>query len=327
MKTLNSGNVVRLALDAITVGKRLRSVSPVQVQNLLLMAGDTGITTPIHVRKTKDGYELIDGAHRLAAAVELGHADIAALVVECRQDEARAMEASNNLGAARMTPLQTAVFVASWKRDYYALHPDRKPGVFKGNRHTKILVGDIMSVTRNSNGRILDDINSLDTVVADSFGITERHARRILAVGERLSAEEISLLDTPARRIALGDLLVLSKIGEPEERAEVVGALVNAVPTSANKSWAAIKTRKAGIKPVVKDAVDDAFRALSALWSRAPKAAKRRFVDTLEPELSNLLIQRRDAITINNKLGLPDDNTKGREIIARRNGMPDGDSA
>ena len=192
MKTLNSGNVVRIPLDQIVVGKRLRIVAHAQVQNLILMAQDTGITTPIHVRKTKDGYELIDGAHRLAAAHDLGHADIACLVVECRQDEARAMEASNNLGAARMTPLQTAVFVASWKRDYYAMHPDRKPGVFKGNQHS---------------GKVVEDIMSLTTTVADSFGITERHARRVLAVGERLSPDEITLLDTPERRVALADLL------------------------------------------------------------------------------------------------------------------------
>ena len=97
------------------------------VENLIMMAEDTGITTPILVRKVGKRHELIDGAHRMEAAYRLGLSDIAALVWDCRADEARGMEASNNLGAARMTVLQTVVFVASWKRDYYVLHPERKP--------------------------------------------------------------------------------------------------------------------------------------------------------------------------------------------------------
>lgn len=278
MKTLNSGNVVRLPLGQINVGDRLRRVSHVQVANLLLMAEDTGITTPIHVRKVAGRYDLIDGAHRLAAAHELGHADIAALVVECRQDEARAMEASNNLGAARMSPLQTAVFAASWKRDYYTMHPERKPGLFKGNQHK---------------GNVVDDIMSLTTVMADSFGISERHAHRVLAVGERLSPEEITLLDAPERRVALADLLVLSKIAEPSERAEVVAAMVAGVPVTAGKGWAALKARKAGVQPRVKDRVEDAFLALRVIWSRAPKEAKRRFVDEYRVQIGAMLEPRR----------------------------------
>ena len=76
-----------------------RRFSDAQVANLLLMAEDTGITTPIHVRKVAGKHVLIDGAHRLEAARRLGYTDIAALVHDCRADEARAMEASNNLGA------------------------------------------------------------------------------------------------------------------------------------------------------------------------------------------------------------------------------------
>ena len=288
MMILNSGNVVRLALDAVVVGTRMRSVWPAQVQNLLLMAEDTGITTPIHVRKTKAGYELIDGAHRLAAARELGLADIACLVVECRQDEARAMEASNNLGAARMTPLQTAVFVASWKRDYYALHPDRKAGIFKGNQHAKTPKAENSLSVGNKTKNVVTDTMSLTTIMADSFGITERHAHRILAVGERLSPEEITLMDSADRRVALVDLLVLSKISEPADRLEVVTALVADTPLSAAKGWAAIRARKASVKPLFKDPIDVDFRALRVLWLRVHKKAKRRFVAAFWAELQDM---------------------------------------
>ncbi|MHC9236886.1 ParB N-terminal domain-containing protein [Pseudooceanicola sp. 502str34] len=63
MKFLHGGNVQRIALDHIEVSSRLREVRDAFVENLIVMAEDTGITTPIHVRKSKAGYILIDGAH------------------------------------------------------------------------------------------------------------------------------------------------------------------------------------------------------------------------------------------------------------------------
>ena len=273
MKVLNGGNIVRLALDQVTVEGRLRQVSDAQVANLLLMAEDTGITTPIHVRKVAGKHVLIDGAHRLEAARRLGQADIAALVHECRADEARAMEASNNLGAARMSPLQTAVFVASWKRDFYALHPERKPGVFKGNQYSGKVVADIMSLT---------------TSVADAFGITERHARRILSIGERLGSEEVGQLEALEQRVSLDDLAKLAKIAESEARSQLVALLHGGKAKNFGAALRQIKAPK-GVQPVVKDKVELDFGALLAIWSRAPKAAKRRFADEMRAELRALL--------------------------------------
>jgi ParB family chromosome partitioning protein len=275
VKILNAGQVIRLPLDQITVGKRLRRVSPVQVQTLILMAEDTGITTPIHVRKTRDGHELIDGAHRLAAAMEMGLSDIACLVVECRQDEARQMEASNNLGAARMTPLQTARFAASWKRDYYAANPKRAKDVFKGNQHTGSLVSDIMSLTRS---------------IAQSFGTSERHVKRILAVGERLSDDEAGMLDAAERPLSMKDLADLAKVNDPAIRAAVVQKLALGAAKSVGQARRAVaeETGEAPAMPPA-DPVEDALKALSKLWSRAPKDAKRRFADRHAHELADLL--------------------------------------
>lgn len=272
MKILNSGNVMRLPLDAIDVGARLRQVSEVKLQNLLLMAEDTGITTPIHCRKTAGRYELIDGAHRLEAARRLGQADIAALIVECRQDEARAMEASNNLGAARMSPVQTVVFAASWKRDYYALHPERKPGVFQGNQYREKEVGALNALTKS---------------VADAFGIQRRQAYKILAVGERLSPEESAELDRDDLRVGLTDLVALAKVGDPAERAEIVKAIgAGQRVAKARKAYAAARN---GVQPVVKSKVEEAFNGLLTAWGRAGKPARRQFVAAIAPELRQLL--------------------------------------
>lgn len=270
MKLLNGGNVVRLPLDQIEVGARMRAVSENAVTNLMLMAEDTGITTPIHVRKVKTAYVLIDGGHRLEVSRRLGLPDIAALVVECRADEARAMEASNNLGAARMTPLQTAVFVASWKRDYYAMHPDRKPGAFFGNQFTQ-------------KEKVVTDKMSLTTIIADAFGVDERTAFRALRAGENLTPEEVAQLDRAEVRISMQDLKALSKIGEPEDRARVVAELARGVTTAK-----AIRSLKPA-KPVVTDHVELSFKALRTQWHRAPKAARIRFLKSEGLTVFNLL--------------------------------------
>ena len=272
MKYLNGGNIVRIALDEIKVEGRLRDVREAFVENLILMAEDTGITTPIHVRKVSGQYVLIDGGHRLAAARRMGLPDLAALVVECRADEARAMEASNNLGAARMTPLQTVAFVASWKRDYYAMHPERKPGVFKGNQHTGNLVGINLTLTRT---------------IADAFGVSEPTIYRALSVGDRLSSDEVAQLDAAPARVTMEDLKALAKIGEPDERAAVILRLASGNAKTAAAARRSLKL-EAGDETPVKDPVDQAFKALLAAWSRAPKAGKRRFADHIGAELAAL---------------------------------------
>ena len=272
MKFLNGGNVVRLPLDQIEVEGRLREVRESFVENLMLMAEDTGITTPIHVRKVGGRHVLIDGAHRLETAKRRGDPDIACLLVECRADEARAMEASNNLGAARMTPLQTAVFVASWKRDYYAMHPERKPGLFKGNQHSGKVVGDTMSLTR---------------IIADSFGVDERTAHRMLAAGETLTKDEAAMLDATPVRISYKDLQTLSKIADPEERASVVLRLSSGDAKSASAARRSIRV-EGGLQPPPKDPVEEAFHALSKAWSRAPMTAKKRFASEYFDELGLL---------------------------------------
>lgn len=285
MKFLNNGNVIRIPLDEIAVEGRLREVRDSFVENLILMAEDTGITTPIHVRKVQGRYVLIDGAHRHEAARRMGLTDIAALVVECRADEARAMEATNNLGAARMTPLQTAVFVASWKRDYYAMHPERKPGVFKGNRHTGSLVGGKMPVTRTeeADGNVVGDkmpvtTSPLTKTIADAFGVDESTIHRAMRAGENLTTAEAAQLDASPARVTMQDLKALAKIAEPAERSAVVLRLASGNAKSASaarKSLAQEDGRAVTVEPVSRH--DKEFRDLMSAWKRAGAAARRRF--------------------------------------------------
>jgi len=273
MKYLNAGNVVRIRLDQIEVGERLRAVREAQVTNLISMAEDTGITTPIHVRKVGGKHYLIDGAHRLEASRRMGMADIACLVVECRQDEARAMEASNNLGAARMTPLQTAVFVASWKRTYYELHPERKPGVFKGNQHS---------------GKVVSPESGLTNAIADAFGRKRSQIHKIMAVGERLTESEVFMLDQSERAVSLEDLEAIGKINDVEVRGRVVNMIALGGAKKVAEAQRKIATEDGAQVLPDKDPVEVQFKALMTAWTRAGAAARRRFVQEAADDLSTL---------------------------------------
>lgn len=271
MKFLNSGNVVRLPLDQIEVGQRLRVVREAQVTNLISMAEDTGITTPIHVRRIGGKHYLIDGAHRMEASRRMGLPDIACLVVECRQDEARAMEASNNLGAARMTPLQTAVFVASWKRTYYELHPDRKPGVYFGNQHEK---------------KEVTALNALTNSIADAFGRKPRQIFKIMAVGEKLTEGEVFMLDQAEAPVSLEALEAIGKIADPQMRGRVVNKIALGAAKKVAEAHRQIEAEDGVTNLVEKDPVEEAFKALMSVWNRAPMAARRRFVHEVSDDLA-----------------------------------------
>jgi len=52
--------------------KRAKTLDPAKVQKIAESMLEEGQTTPIRVRKSKDGYVLIEGLHRLEALKALG---------------------------------------------------------------------------------------------------------------------------------------------------------------------------------------------------------------------------------------------------------------
>ena len=273
MRIMHNGNVERLPVDQIEVGTRLRKVDDSEVKKLMLMAEDAGIIVPIQVRKVRTRFVLIDGAHRLEAAKRMGIVEITALVWECRADEAKNLEATSNFGGAKMSALQTAVFVASWKRTYYAIHPDRKPGVFKGNQHT---------------GKVVTETVSLTATIARTFNVTERQAHNILRAGETLLSTEIDQLDA-APRLTMKDILDISKIKDRNERATVVAKLGSGEVKRAKDALKAIKSaekEKVAIRPEEKQ-----WRAICDTFTRATKPARRRFVQDHAKALRALLAE------------------------------------
>lgn len=269
-----------LQLDAVAVadvfaGNRLRPVSSAAVASLIASIGELGVMKDaVHVRKKHDGkLHLIAGAHRLQAAKELGWDQIPAKVwTNVTDDWARLMEVDDNIAGAELTALDTAVFLAERKRLYEKLHPETRAGV-AGGLARQGLANDIVSFAESS---------------AEKFGLSRRHVERMVAAGAALSPDEAQQLREAQKPITLKDLQVIAKV-KPEQRREIVAQLTVGEAKSAGDALKRhlMATGQAPVK-VDLDPVEAAFKTLWETWSRAPKAAKRRFVEEHFPEMEAL---------------------------------------
>ncbi|MEO0917401.1 MAG: ParB N-terminal domain-containing protein [Pseudomonadota bacterium] len=273
MAEIKGINVGVLDLDEIDVGRRVRAVSVSAVNIIAASIEDLGsVTSPIHVRKTKKGYCLIDDAHRLAAAQQLGMSTIPAKVWQCTADQAALMESDANISTAHMPPLELAVSLAARKRTYQKLHPETR----QGHAGAKGRWTDEMQ--RNS--------SSFASWMADVFQITPRQVRKIIAAGEGLTSDQIRWLREAPKPVTLADLQALSKVDD-ENRSAVCIKLTNG---DAKSVADAVKRLRAPSETPVKDPVETAFKALREAWSRAPKAARKRFLSHEAADIYDFLI-------------------------------------
>lgn len=268
--------------DMIEATVRLRPVSEAAVESLIASITELGIIKDEiivrRVRKRGKGggfrWVLIAGAHRLEACRRMGR-KVPAKVYDCTDDWARMMEVDDNLSGAELTALDTAVFLAERKRIYERIYPETKRGI--AGAVARWDAADTMSVA------------SFAAATADKLGLSERHVFRLIALGEALEPGDIDRLRTAERPVKMVDLQTISKIGEAEERRSVVAALAEGRETSATRARKAWAAEKRGHPLPPKDPVDEAFLKLQEAFRRAPKRARRRFVEREAEALRQML--------------------------------------
>lgn len=259
---------------------RLREVSEAKVLGLIELIELFGFTTPIEVRRAPKGRNiLIDGAHRLEAAKRLGKETIPVRAFDVSDADARGREIGANL-VAGMTPLQNAVFLASWKTYHEDLHPETKRGV------AGALAKHGLQTT----------FNSFAEIAATNRGVAKRQIQKAIAAVKRLSDNEKRALDRAEKPVSLDDIVTIGKITDADQRAQVVLRLASGNARNAAKALAEVRAETAAPAPA-KDPVDEALKAGSTWWKRAPMAARRRWVADHEADLRELLadLDRGDA--------------------------------
>lgn len=247
--------ITELTVESIQVSGRLRDVSPDGVASLVEAIGGKGFFGRILVRRTKKGDFVIDGAHRLTAARELGMKDIPCDVVRCSEADARMLEIDGNLAGSDLTVLDTAVFLAERKRAYEKLHPETKRGVAGA------------SVRWDAT-----DIVSFASATAEKFGISERQVQRIVAAGEALTKDQLRWLRAAPKAASLADLTALAKTGDEGARSKACIAFTNGDAKSIKEALS-----KGSEKPV-KAPVEEHYLRLRQAFERAPKPSRKRFV-------------------------------------------------
>ncbi len=268
----NWQNTQSLPVADIQVEERLRIASKPAVASIVSSIQEVGsILQPLLVRRIKTGYRLMDGLHRLTAAKQVGLKEVPVKVSECTNDQAIRIEVDANVAGAPLTPLDMAVFLAAHKELYERENPEAAQG--KAGAHGRWNATDIMSVA------------SFSANAAEVFGKGDRHIRRLISVGEKLSKAEIDLLRKAPNRVQFIDLEHIAKCGAQADRSAICAALGAGEAKTAKE----VLDRKKAPGAAVLSPLDQQIAKLKDAYSRAQKSARREFVRLHSDELIELI--------------------------------------
>ena len=123
-----------IPINEIRVGKRLRALHELTVDQLVESIQKLGLQVPVSVvtgrEKDADGvsFELVAGHHRLQACRRLGWHDIEAQIVHLNDNQRELWEIDENLCRAELSELERAEHLAKRKEVYERLHPETRAG-------------------------------------------------------------------------------------------------------------------------------------------------------------------------------------------------------
>lgn len=248
--------MTHIRISDIDIPDRLRPTDDDYVAGLADSMDRIGQTDPILVRPVADGrYQLVAGAHRLAAAGLIGWSEIDCTVREMDDLQARLAEIDENLIRRELSPIDRAIFLSERKAVYEQLFPATAHG---GDRKSAEIKGE--NQVANVATRFSDD-------VADRIGISERTIWRAVALVHALGREALERLRGTPLASNQSELEKLAKL--PEKRR---GAVVDAIAAGTAKS-----VREALAEPAP-DRGDVIVQKLIDLWSRAGRDERKRFL-------------------------------------------------
>ena len=260
--------IVTIPLSEIDVGKRLRPVDADHARMIAESMKELGQTTPIEVRahpiaRASYGYLLVSGGHRMRAAEMAGLDEIAAIVVEVDDDQARMRELEENLIRHELNPLDRAVFLAEWHTVYLALHPEARRG------------GDRKSKAQDHIAKMAIRSDRFTDAARDRLNLSVRTVHRLVALAKSLAPDvRAGLAGTDISR-SYTELSALAAEPEDIQRAVVkqlaarggVGAVADLV------RWA-----KGIAEPAAEIDPDRWLKALLGTWKKASKRERDSFL-------------------------------------------------
>lgn len=170
-----------LPISKLSLRSDARAVDEAAVAAIASSIAQIGLLSPIRVRTAGDGWEVIAGAHRLAACKSLGLVEIPAEIVDDDDLHAELAMIDENLCRAELSPSDRARQTARRKAIYLELHPETKLGE---NQHTRVRqVGE---------GSDIADRFTAET--SKATGTSERSVQRAAERGEKVIPEVLDLI-------------------------------------------------------------------------------------------------------------------------------------
>ena len=200
---------MKIAIKKIKVPPGRRKVELEAVEKLAGSMDEVGLANPITVDA---GYRLVAGLHRLEAAKLLGWTEVECSVLELDPVQAKIMEIDENLFRTSLSDLELGRLLASRKKLYEELHPEKRHG---GDRRS--------AAVKPPNCRD-GQVKSFAEDAAERLGVSPRTVERRVQIAERLSDKTCDILKGIEGGVTQQTLEKLSRL-DPEQQEEAAGLL------------------------------------------------------------------------------------------------------
>jgi len=267
-------HLIQIDPAQVTVSDRLRAIDADYVSLLAASIEARGLDTPIRVTEPDEkGFcRLIAGAHRHAAALQLGLRSIPAIPFSGNELQAELLEIEENLIRRELSPLDQATFLARHKTVWEALYPAVKNG---GDR-------------RRKSDRQVGELNAahplaerFSKVVAKKLGLAERSVQRAVGRYQALSPairERIAGTWIADNGAALDDLIGRGKRLTEAQQAAVLDLVLH--PESGIRRIADALVKLKLVPP--KAATEAGLAGLQKAWmTNRGGTVRARFLDWL----------------------------------------------
>ena len=271
-------DLLRIPVDLIDQGDRLRPVKPEPVELLAADIEMQGLLQPIVVTPAGERYVLVVGAYRLAAVRELGWTDIPATVVrDLDEAQLRFAEIMENVDRQELSKLERAEFLAELDAVWKRLNPSARHG---GDRRSANVRQVRERETEDSDqGAIL----ALCSDIAESVGLSRRAFFRALKVANGLTVETKARVRGTPLEDNQAELEKLAAL-DAEMQTKVCDLLFADPPKAGSVAEAELMARGQERRGAAKNLVS----RLNANWGRMPRAERLQFIRGHKDEIMEL---------------------------------------
>lgn len=268
--------VFLLPVASIQMAERLRPVQQAAVDDLKVALDEGVLAHPITVRPQGEAYELVIGAHRLTAFVQMGRPTIPVIIRDLTDLEARQLEIDENLVRAELNALDRLTFLAERVEVWAARNPDKV--VLDTSRPIKTRGRPPKAFVKLAKGDgYVPELMGFAVETARDTGLSQRSVYRAVAAVAGLPAEQRDRLH--GTWIAKNDaaLRQLATIGDAAEQVAVIDALL----AGKTKNIAEARAAAAGMPVAAKAPVRTVQRDFEKAWKAATATERDAMLDWL----------------------------------------------